>query len=403
MDEVVTEWGDVATAAKAEGTMGPAWKMFIKTKFFVAFLRSPDDDPKNFWLHMDRGAKGAATLRISELRERLDPDLGDGIITLSGTDIVCRIEDNGAIEVLLNDSPFLISKKRVEWLRSGIKMTKERIEIRQRLAAAAPAAPMPVLRIGAEPTQRVESVSGPAPAPAAAPASAASPAPAAYVAPEGGTLTQSPYFKPAAIGLGTLAMVACVAVWISMGQSSDVPAPLKEAMPALAAAKPVPSSQTAAVYASGTPTAQASVPFTPLDNSFTVNIPGMAEEVELSPDQVSRLGDTRTNQYKLEAGGLLYTMESTDFMNTPAQDRTAEMDAVQNLIIGTDGTMIRATPIGLRGATGRDVRVRLAGGGERAARFVFIGSKLCMIAVTAPNGEQSAAQIDAYINSFQLN
>ncbi|UUZ55288.1 hypothetical protein LP419_05755 [Massilia sp. H-1] len=148
--------------------------------------------------------------------------------------------------------------------------------------------------------------------------------------------------------------------------------------------------------------AQAPVTFTPMDNSFTVLVPGMAEEIELTPDQVSRLGDTRTHQYKLDTGGYLYTMESTDFLTTPPQDRSAEMDAIQALIVGQDGTLIRATPIGLRGATRRDVRVRLPNNGERAARFVLRGSKLCMVAITAPNGQQGAAQIDAFIESFQL-
>jgi hypothetical protein len=139
MDEVVTEWGEIATAGKAAGSLGPAWKMFIKTKFFVAIRRSPDDDPKNFLLHMDRdGPRGAATLIISELRERLDPALGDAIIPMSGTDIVCRIEDDGAIQVALTDSSYSISKKRVEWLRSGIKMTKERIEIPSRRQSRSP-------------------------------------------------------------------------------------------------------------------------------------------------------------------------------------------------------------------------------------------------------------------------
>ncbi|HEY0062422.1 MAG TPA: hypothetical protein VGC21_09895 [Telluria sp.] len=401
MDEVVTEWGDIATAAKAEGSMGPAWKMFIKTKFFVAFLRSPDDDPKNFWLNMDRAANGAATLVISEVRERLDPDLGDGIITLSGTDIVCRIEDNGAIAVLLSDGAFAISKKRVEWLRSGIKMTKERIDIRKRLAAAAPAAPMPVLRAAVEVPLGSAPVSGPAPARGSAPAPVTVPDQGAPTGLAG--LTESPYFKPAAGGLGILAVVAAVVILVNLGPGAGgVPAPLKEAMPAMAAVTPMQSAPAAAVYSATAPTG-AAVPFTPMDNSFTVNVPGMAEEIELTPDQVSRLGDTRTHQYKLDVNGMLYTMESTDFLATPPQDRSAEMDAVQTLIIGNDGSLIRATPIGLRGATGRDVRVRLTNGGERAARFVFLGSKLCMVAVTVPDGEAAAAQIDAFINSFQLN
>jgi hypothetical protein len=38
----------------------------------------------------------------------------------------------------------------------------------------------------------------------------------------------------------------------------------------------------------------------------------------------------------------------------------------------------------------------------RAARFAFKGSKFCMVAVVAANGQRAAPEIDAYLNSFQL-
>lgn len=410
MNDVVAEWGEIATAGKAAGSLGPAWKMFIKTKFFVAIERSPDDDPKNFLLYMDRTGAGEATLIISEQRERLDAALGDAIIPISGTDIVCRIEDEGAIRVLLDGAPFGISKKRVEWLRSGIKMTQERIAIRKRLAAAAPAAPMPVLRTGPEVVPGLKSArSGSTAAAGRNPdtlrQSAGAPtadllSPDEVLPSTTASAPRSPYVKPAAIGAGVLAVAGIVGALVFGGPRDGVPTPLRDAMPALAAVQAAPSASRAAP-APAAPS-QPMMTFTPLDNSFTVSVPGLAEEIELTPDQVSRLGDTRTHQYKLDAGGLLYTMESTDFLVKPPQDRSAEMDAVQNLIIGRDGALIRATPIGLRGATGRDVRVRLPNNGERAARFVFLGSKLCMVAVTAPNGQQAAAQINAFIDSFQL-
>ena len=44
----------VLKAAQLAGSLTPAWKKFIKTKFFVAILRSPDDDPKNFLLSVSR-------------------------------------------------------------------------------------------------------------------------------------------------------------------------------------------------------------------------------------------------------------------------------------------------------------------------------------------------------------
>jgi hypothetical protein len=76
---------------------------------------------------------------------------------------------------------------------------------------------------------------------------------------------------------------------------------------------------------------------------------------------------------------------------------------MQSSIVGQDGTLIHANAVQLRGAIGREVRVQLGNGAVRAARFAFVGSKFCMVAVVAANGQQSAADIDAFLNSFQLN
>jgi hypothetical protein len=95
-------------------------------------------------------------------------------------------------------------------------------------------------------------------------------------------------------------------------------------------------------------------------------------------------------------------MEASMYRAGPPQDIAAAMDATQKSVVG-DGTLIRARPVPMKGAIGRDVRVRLANGGERAARFAFIDNKFCLAMVTAPRDERSALQIDAFLDSFQLN
>lgn len=366
----------MATVAKAAGTMGPAWKQFIKTKFFVAIQRSPDDDPKNFFLYVSRESeRGRSTLTISEVRGRLDPDHGDGLVSLSGADILCRLEDHSAIQVALREGAFSISGKRADWLRSGIKMTKERIAIRKRLLAAAFTAPLPVLAIKAGSESEV----------------ALPPEP---VLPPLASILEIPYLK--AVALGVAAAGVIVAIYLGTKETPEIAkAPVAHEAPVMvpAAAAPTP--------AAAKPT-EVITTFSPADNSFTVNVPGMVEEVELSPDQVAYLGERRMHQYRLMFDGRLYTMETIDYMANPPYDPNAEMDVIQQSIVGGDGSLIRSKPISLRGATGREVRVRLPDGGERAARFAFVGSKFAQVMVTAPPGERSAVQIDAYLNSFQL-
>jgi hypothetical protein len=379
------EWGDAAMAAKAAGSLSEAWKMFIKTKFFVAIRRSPDDDPKNYLLHLSQDPGLALpTLRIAEVRERLGAEQGDGLVALSGVEIVRRVEDGTCIEVLLHDGVFAISPKRTIWLRSGVKVALGRVATRRSLRAAAPAAPLPVLAAAADtvalPDDELDDEFDDE---------------LGEAAPVLGLLA-SRYAKPA-IAAAVLLLAGAVLFVVR-------PVPKAPAVVPVAFEAPLPSRTAVAPRPPGAPAvADPVMVFAPQNSGFSVSLPGMAEELELSPDQARRLRDFRTNQYRLLYQGRLYTIEATDYLSRAPKDPGAEADVVQKSIVGSDGTLLRATPLAMRGAIGREVRVSLAGGGERAARFVFVGSKFIVVMVSVPNGKQAAAQIDSFLQSFQLN
>lgn len=381
-DPKLVEWGDEAMAEQAAGSLRTAWKKFIKTKFFVAILRSPDDDPRNFLLHLvSSSADGTPTLVISQVRERLDAQQGDGMVALSGADILRRLGDQGSIQVALREATFNISKKRVEWLRSGIEVTKARIVIRKILQAAAPAAPLPVLRVSS-----------------ALPGELA-PVPEDEPEPRVAQLLASPYFKPAVGAVVATALVAGIAIALTM-VPEEVGAPLP---PPPVFEAPLPERSAANPGVPGPAQAERSMTFRPMNNNFTVTLPGQAEEVELSPDQVALIGHLPTNHYRLQFDGRLYTMEATDYITRSPEESAAEMDARQKALVGTDGRLMSVKPLDFPGGSGREVRVRMQNGGVRAARFVFIGSRFSMVTVTAPNGDKSTPQIDAFLNSFTLN
>lgn len=377
-DPRLVEWGDEAIAEQAAGSLKSAWKKFIKTKFYVAILRSPDDDPRNFLLHLVSGDGGAPMLVISEVRERLDQQQGDGMVALTGADILRRLGDQGSIQVALREATFNISKKRVEWLRSGIEVTKARVGIRKLLQAAAPAAPLPVLRVTSESLQMAPVIEDEA-------------------LPSAASVLASPLFKPVAFTVAGAVAIAGIAIFLVQApEPASAPAPAFEApppenRPAASPGAPLP------------PPAARSVTFAPLNNSFKVNLPGQAEEVELSPDQVALIGHLPTNHYRLLFDGILYTMESTDYITRSPEESAAELDARQTALVGTDGRLLSVKPLDFPGGTGREVRVRMSTGGIRAARFVFIGSRFSMVTVMAPKGEPSTPQVDAFLASFQLN
>ena len=103
-----------------------------------------------------------------------------------------------------------------------------------------------------------------------------------------------------------------------------------------------------------------------------------------------------------EGQGSVFTVQAIDSHDRMPDDRFDTMDGMQQSVLGKDGTLISAKPILLKGATGREVRVALPGGGVRAARFAVYGTKFSMVSITSRNADQAAPAVDAVLESFQL-
>ena len=408
----------VLKAAQLAGSLTPAWKKFIRTKFFVAILRSPDDDPKNFLLSVSRNpGDGKPVVIIAEVRDRIDQHHGDGVVAVTGADIVRRLGDQGGILIELSDGQLRVSRKRVAWLRSGIEVTQARVATRKVLQAAAPAAPLPVLSVRAS---QPAGSAPPAPVRRSLEALAALHLPkppktgleffapsqwSGQKAPAPGVGAGEPgagqRARPLVLVLLALGVAAAVAFLLmdQFGAVDAEPAPVAQPAPANAQRPAGPAPEAPSAVAALLP----AIAFTPADNSFTVSVPGLPEELELTPDQVELMGELRMHQYKLVTGERIYTMQATDYAERMPPNLAAALNDMQASIVGSDGTLVSAAPVTLRGALGREVRVSLANGAVRAARFVFVGSKFCMVAVVAADGRTSGPEINAFLHSFQLN
>ena len=143
--------------------------------------------------------------------------------------------------------------------------------------------------------------------------------------------------------------------------------------------------------------------FTAPDASFSVMLPGVPEEVTLPPSARKDLGDIELRQYQLLSQGNAYMVQSINYHDRMPDNRFDAMDSMQEAVLGKDGTLIDATPILLKGAAGRQVKVSVPGGGIRAARFAVVGTRFCMVTIRAPAGARANAQIDAFLTSFKLN
>ena len=133
-------------AAQADGSFTPAWKKFVKTKFFVPVTRSADDNPRNFTLKLSEAAGAPRTLLISEVRARVEAEHAGALASLSGADVVKMLQAEAAILVALSGSAFAIARERVEWLKKGLEAGQARAASQAPSAApvvAARAAPIP--------------------------------------------------------------------------------------------------------------------------------------------------------------------------------------------------------------------------------------------------------------------
>ena len=143
--------------------------------------------------------------------------------------------------------------------------------------------------------------------------------------------------------------------------------------------------------------------FSPPGNAFSVMLPGVPEEIALPPAMLLQLGDVDLRQYQLAAGGNVYMVQSIDYRERMPGDRFETMDGMQASMLGKDGTLIESSPILIKGASARQVKVGTVAGGMRAARFAVVGSQIFMVSIQVPNADIGAVAIDAFLSSFKLN
>ena len=130
----------VLAAAQANGSFTPAWKKFVKTKFYVPVHRSPDDNPRNVTLRLSQPAGSAPpTLMISEVRARVEAHQAGALASLSGADVVRMLQAEAGILVALSESAFAIARERVEWLKKGLEAGQARAAAEAHKSGSVPA------------------------------------------------------------------------------------------------------------------------------------------------------------------------------------------------------------------------------------------------------------------------
>jgi hypothetical protein len=400
----------VLLAAQAEGSFAPAWRKFVKTRFYVAIVLASGNDRKNFTLHVE-DADGKRAVTISELRDRVAARPGNALVTMSGAEVVRRLQAEADILVALSDRAFNIAGERVDWLKKGIEAAQTRAAQRASLAAVpaqvAPAAPAPVpaaptpTPTAAAPTPVLAAPAPAAPAQVVGAIAAALPGASSHaeMAPPVSSVTNAPRAAPVHSALLSLATLGRLGRGHAMAYL--LPLCIGAALFGVLAATLLPANRPTYVGAVSTPIV--SQPFTAADGSFSVSLPGTPEQVALAPEMASQLSGIALHQYRLLAQDDLYMVQSIDYGERMPDTSIDAMGQMQAAVVGKDGRLLESKPVQLKGTTGRQVKVALPGGGVRAARFAILGSKFFMVSISAPDASRANPAIDTFLDSFKLN
>lgn len=123
----VETFEQVLAAAQAAGGLNPAWKKFLKTKFFVPVDRPSAADPGRFTLHVAPATAGRGpAIQIAEDPQRLDPGHGNGTALMYGSEVVRKLQVEAEILVALQSSAFTIALDKVDWLKRGVEAARAR-------------------------------------------------------------------------------------------------------------------------------------------------------------------------------------------------------------------------------------------------------------------------------------
>ncbi len=372
----------VLAAAQAGPSLHPAWKKFVNTRFFVA-VNAPAGEHAGHTLRLPDGGQA---LRISEVRERLDPGAdGEGglLLALAGADLVRVLPDGVGIAVALSGQTFDIAASRVAWIRKSIEATLAKAA-QARAAAAPPADPAP----------------HPAPAPTAAPWPTLDLQPAGGyeelvfidedAAPAVSTLDRIGPGRALAGGLALLAGVG-LAGWALLHRDGGQ-APTAQAF---GPDSVVQAGSAAAAGKAGAPLA--SQTWTSPDGAMTIAFPGQPDEDAVRASMLERMGAVRMRQFSASAHSETYRVQVLD-LGTPPADPEARMLALQATLIGDNADMtVPPMELVFKGYPGRDIKA-----GQRLIRMVVVGATVYIVTADADPAPASMARAGAYIGSLAL-
>ncbi|MBY0573030.1 MAG: DUF805 domain-containing protein, partial [Undibacterium sp.] len=142
-------------------------------------------------------------------------------------------------------------------------------------------------------------------------------------------------------------------------------------------------------------------PYSPSDNSFTINFPGKPAEKQTPRSAILGSGLSAINNYGLDLGSDSYLVQRIDFENRP-NDRTQTIDAVRDMfVLATNGKTISDHTIYYEGNAAKEVRTKLPNGVYGNMRIILVDTRVYVIYIQSPD-EQITAKTSDFLDSFHI-
>jgi uncharacterized membrane protein YhaH (DUF805 family) len=146
-----------------------------------------------------------------------------------------------------------------------------------------------------------------------------------------------------------------------------------------------------------------SMAFSPADRSFTVNLPGKPQEVEMPEATLRKAGLAAMHIYTLDTLDEKYFIQVADFPVEP-DDRSIALDRVRDNFMRRDrAVLVWEKLVRVDGKAGRDVRIGLPTGSNQDFRFLFIGTRLYVAMIQTSKADESSPRIASFLESFHAN
>ncbi len=156
----------------------------------------------------------------------------------------------------------------------------------------------------------------------------------------------------------------------------------------------------AAFAGSSAETKESGFGFSPPDQTYSINFPRKPVEDLTVAQNAKAPGLRSARMYHTSLRKREYMVQELELERAPP-DRSAALDTFSNFFSRSMGEIVSSEKTMLNGYAGRAVKLRTVAGNYQVLRFLFVGKRIFVLGVQAPNEKDAESEVDTFFGSFQ--